>query len=218
MAARTPSKGEAAVSELQSTSGLQGTLSFLHLEVTDAASIEAAAKKVEQDFGRLDVLINNAGITSRDPSLRTQLETTFNTNVIGANMVTEAFRPLLIKAPKAYLIHISSGLGSFANATAKDDFAYNMPFKAYRISKAALDMMMLEDWKEKNREGWNMKVFALCPGLVESNLRGTSEEQRTVGGMAISPETSGQTILSVIEGKRDADDGKFVHKDGVYGW
>jgi hypothetical protein len=60
--------------------------------------------------------------------------------------------------------------------------------------------------------------FSLCPGLVESNLRGTSEEQRKVGGMALSPETSGQTILSVIEGKRDVDDGKFVHKDGVYGW
>ena len=51
-----------------------------------------------------------------------------------------------------------------------------------------------------------------------SNLRGTSEEQRTAGGAAISADTSGGTILSVIEGKRDADDGKFIHKDGTYPW
>ena len=60
--------------------------------------------------------------------------------------------------------------------------------------------------------------FALCPGLVESNLRGTDEQSVTGGGNAISADTSGETILSVIEGKRDADDGKFVHREGVYGW
>ncbi len=160
MASRTPSKGEAAVTELQSTPGLKGTLQFLKVDVTDSASIEAAAKKVEHDFGRLDVLVNNAGIASRDPSLRNQLEATFDTNVIGAAVVAEAFKPLLIRSPKAYLIHVSSGLGSFALTTKKDRFDYNLPYKAYRMSKAALNMMMVEDWKEAQRESWNLRVFA----------------------------------------------------------
>jgi hypothetical protein len=51
-----------------------------------------------------------------------------------------------------------------------------------------------------------------------SNLRGESEEARNVGGAAGDPEVSGQTVLSVITGQRDADVGKFVHKDGIYPW
>jgi hypothetical protein len=66
-----------------------------------------------------------------------------------------------------------------------------------------------------------MKVFAMCPGFVVSNLRGTTEEMRNgspFGMQAGDPMVSGQTLLSIIEGKRDDDAGKFVHKDGVYPW
>lgn len=51
-----------------------------------------------------------------------------------------------------------------------------------------------------------------------SNLRGEAEEERSAGGAAGDPEVSGQTILQIIEGERDGDVGKFVHKDGVYPW
>jgi hypothetical protein len=63
-----------------------------------------------------------------------------------------------------------------------------------------------------------LKVFAMCPGFVVSNLRGTSDEARSGWGGAGDPQVSGKTVLSIIQGERDADAGKFVHKDGVYPW
>jgi len=84
------------------------------------------------------------------------------------------------------------------------------------MSKAALDMWAVQEDRVYGKEG--LKTFVMCPGLVVSNLRGKSEEARNVGGLATSPVVSGETMLSIIEGKRDADVGKFVHKDGVYPW
>lgn len=63
-----------------------------------------------------------------------------------------------------------------------------------------------------------LKVFVMSPGFVRSNLRGSSEEARSGWGKAGDPEVSGQIVLSIVQGKRDADVGRFVHKDGVYDW
>jgi hypothetical protein len=70
--------------------------------------------------------------------------------------------------------------------------------------------------RDHKEEG--LKVFAICPGFVVSNLRGTSDEARSGGGNAGDPATSGNLMLSILEGKRDADVGKFVQKDGTYPW
>ena len=126
--------------------------------MTDDKSIEAAVEAVDCDFGRLDVLVNNAGVASQDPLFRTQLQDNFSTNVIGAAVVAAAFKPLLLKSQSSYLIHVSSSMGSFDLAIQKDRFDYNLPYTAYRMSKSALDMLALENYKEKEREGWNMKV------------------------------------------------------------
>ena len=158
MASRTRSKGEKAVSDLKATPGIKGTISFQQLDVTDDASIKAAVEAVESEYGHLDVLVNNAGVASQDPSLRTQLETTFAANVFGAALVYDAFKPLLLKSKSSVLIHVSSGLGSFDLATRKDRFDYDLPYTVYRMSKSALDMLALENYKEKVREGWNLKV------------------------------------------------------------
>ncbi len=82
------------------------------------------------------------------------------------------------------------------------------------MSKAALNMLTVQD----SRVLQGVKVFAVCPGLVESNLRGRGDQERTAGGRAGDPEVSGQTILQIIEGGRDADVGKFVYKDGIRPW
>lgn len=89
-------------------------------------------------------------------------------------------------------------------------------YLSYRMSKAALNMLArMEDFNHKKK---GLKTFVMCPGLVESNLRGKSEGARTGGGNAGSPIVSGETMLSIIDGRRDADAGLFVHKDGVYPW
>lgn len=66
--------------------------------------------------------------------------------------------------------------------------------------------------------GDGLKVFVMSPGFVRSNLRGSSDEARTGWGKAGDPEVSGQLVLDIVQGQRDADVGRFVHKDGVYPW
>ena len=77
-------------------------------------------------------------------------------------------------------------------------------------------MLTIEDSKRLGKQG--VKVFAVCPGLVRSSLRGKAEAQVSAGGRVVDPTVSGQLILDLIEGKRDADVGKFVHKDGIHRW
>lgn len=215
LASRSLEKGKAASEAIQAT-GIKGKISIVQLDVTDESSIAAAAKQVKKDHGCLDVLVNNAGVSSKAQTLKGQLETTLNTNVIGAALVTEAFIPLLLKSSNPYLLYISSELGSLNLSSDPAHFDYRIDARVYRMSKAALNMLMVQD--SKNLEEHGIKVFAVCPGLVESNLRGQGQQERSAGGKARSPEESGQTILRIIEGERETDVGKFVHKDGVYPW
>lgn len=215
MASRSLENGKQASSALQAT-GIQGTTSSIQLDVTDESSIAAAVKQVEGEHGRLDVLVNNAGIYSQASSLKEQMEATFNTNVIGAAVVAEAFSPLLLKSSNPYLLHISRALGSLYQASDPQSGYSEIDGRVYRMSKAALNMLAVQDSKVLGKQG--VKVFAVCPGLVVSNLRGRAEEQRTSGGKARDPAESGRTILRIIEGRRDGDVGKFVSREGVYPW
>ena len=63
-----------------------------------------------------------------------------------------------------------------------------------------------------------LKVFAVCPGLVRSSLRGQSEEARNGWGKAGDTQVAGETSVSVLHGERDADAGQIVHRDAVYPW
>ena len=73
-------------------------------------------------------------------------------------------------------------------------------------------MLMVQDDKELRGKG--VKVFALCPGLVVSNLRGKEEQSRTAGGYALDPRISGELMLAVLKGERDGDVGKVVKTGG----
>ena len=216
MASRNMKNGESACSEIAHGKDLHGTVSPLQLDVTDPSSIAAAVKYIEEKFGRLDVLINNAGIASQATDWKTQLEDTFATNVVGAALVSEAFKPLLLKSKNAYLLHVTSGLGSLGSAADPDNPSYSATFTAYRMSKSALNMLMVQEDKELRSKG--VKVFAVCPGLVVSNLRGTGDEQRSAGGRAIDPKISGELVLSIIRGERDEEVGRPVKFEGVHPW
>lgn len=215
MACRSLENAENAKKEIEGV-GIKGVLSTVHLDVTDKKSIERAAEWVQTKFGKLDVLVNNAGIGNVDPDVKTRFQTTFETNVIGPAMVAEAFRPLLLKSKKPYSLYVSSGMGSLGLASEADEF---LAGDAYRASKAALNMVMLREWAQFKAKGLN-HIFAVCPGFVISNIRGKSEEARNGGsfGQAGDPEDSGRLLLSIIEGKRDADAGLFIQKDGTYPW
>lgn len=92
----------------------------MQLDVTDEKSIEAAAAHVERQFGRLDVLVNNAGVGNMDPEIKTRFQLCLATNVTGPAMVAAAFRPLLLKSQNPYSIYVSSGASTLVrNAAGK---------------------------------------------------------------------------------------------------
>ena len=150
-----------------------------------------------------------------DEDIKESIETTMRTNVIGPVLMIEAFRPLLLKSASPYSIYVSSGLGSHGLAQDPTDMGYPYDAFSYRMSKSALNMWAVQ---EDRKWGSKYKSFTVCPGFVVSNLRGKSEEARNPGGIAGDPMVSGRTLLGIIEGKRDADVGKFVWEKGVYPW
>ncbi|KIX03621.1 uncharacterized protein Z518_07174 [Rhinocladiella mackenziei CBS 650.93] len=222
MASRSLEKGVAAQSSIESEfATTKGRLSTVQLDVTDENSIRQAANFVDQKFGHLDVLVNNAASGNCDPDVKTRFQVCMDTNVVGPAVVAATFRSLLLRAPNApYSIYVSSGGGSLTRAADTTRAKLPVPSNgnAYCVSKAALNMVMLQDYVESMSQGAKMKVIAMCPGFVVSNLRGTSEELRSGWGQAGDPMVSGETILSIIRGERDGDLGKLVHKDGVYPW
>ncbi|KAJ9656324.1 hypothetical protein H2198_005007 [Neophaeococcomyces mojaviensis] len=219
MTGRSFEKVQKAKAELEQeiSATATGTLTALQLDVTDAKSVEDVAKYVKENHGHLDALINNAANGSRDSDLVTRLRLCFDTNVIGAALVAQTFRPLLLKSSNPYSIWVSSGAGSIKLSSEPGRDPANLDNdEAYRASKAALNMVMQCEHRDWHKKG--LKTLALSPGFVVSNLRGTSEEMRNPGGKAGDPIVAGQTILGVLEGKRDDDAGKLVHKRGVYPW
>ena len=213
MACRSSEKAAQALSEIQANSP-EGSLSTIQLDVTDNASIYQAAKMVDEEFGRLDTLINNAGALPKSKGLAEQLREAFEINTIGQVIMTEAFRPLLAKSKDARLIFLSTSLSSTSLRLQPDHKSYNVLAAPYRISKAALNMWAACAAKEGKEKG--IRVWTVDPGLVATNFTGNKEalKQRGAGSSAVSA----QTILSIIEGRRDADIGQLIHKDGVHPW
>ncbi len=174
--ARDAGRGAEAASELKQQGIDAHTVS---LDVTDGAGISAAVSQIEKDYGRLDVLVNNAGIgldggvpaSSLDVDM---LRRTYDTNVFGVFAVTQAFLPLLRKSEAGRIVNLSSGLGSLTqNSDPTWGFAGVKPL-AYNSSKAALNMLTVIFAAEL--KDTNIKVNAADPGFTATDLnqhRGT---------------------------------------------
>lgn len=215
MASRSLEKGQKSLASIQS-SNPAGSISLVQLDITSDSSITAAVEGVKSKHGHLDVLINNAGICPMDFS-RSILRDALETNAISPSVVTEAFAPLLLKSSSPRIIYVSSVLGSISHRGDPKNMAYNEAYKAYRISKAALNMVVACDaWEYREKA----KVFAFCPGYVITDLAGQREAKERAG-FAKSPEGSARGLLAIVQGKRDEENGQFLHdeKGGeVYPW
>ncbi|MCJ1383982.1 hypothetical protein MMC17_007096 [Xylographa soralifera] len=112
---RDQSKGSGAVSALKALP-IKGAVDNVQIDVTDDVSVDAAAKHVLDKYGRLDVLVNNAGIFSQNPFLREAYREIFGVNCVGALSATEAFLPLLRRSKAPRLVFVFSSTGSISYA------------------------------------------------------------------------------------------------------
>ena len=144
-----------------------GDVIYHQLDVSDSVSIEKIVKFVEDEFGRLDILINNAGINydtwqkAADANLEI-VEETLNTNLYGAWRMAQAFIPLMKKNKYGRIVNVSSGSGAFA------EMGSGTP--AYSISKAALNVLTIKLAHEVQNDG--ILVNAVCPGWVRTKMGG----------------------------------------------
>lgn len=176
LAGRDRSKAVEASLKLQSE-GL--SVEAIALDVTQPASIAAAAKDVAQKHGRLDILVNNAGVfrddMQRKPSEQS-LETwreTFDTNVFGVVATTQAFLPLLKLAPSARIVNVSSLLGSVAANADPASPIYDFKVPAYNVSKSAVNAWTVQLAHELRDT--KIKVNAVHPGSVKTDMNAGGE-------------------------------------------
>ncbi|KAH9892368.1 carbonyl reductase [Xylariomycetidae sp. FL2044] len=172
MGCRDESMGEQAAKSLNEHNL---SVTYLQLDVTDDISIANAVEFVKTTFGRLDALVNNAGIANDSrleesaASVREVYRDQFDTNLFGAAQVTEAFLGLLERSPGgACLVFTSSRLGSLAQRQDANDRYYSSMLPVYRTSKAALNMLCLHYATLYKDAGW--RVNAVDPGHVATGL------------------------------------------------
>ncbi len=169
--ARDDRRREDAVAKLRAA----GADAFgVALDVTDDASVTAAAAQVRERAGRLDVLVNNAGVTGSGPQMPTTVDlatvrAAVETNVIGVIRVTNAMLPLLRLSASPRIVNMSSTVGSLTRQTAPD--AATGPVSvAYSPSKSFLNAVTVQYAKELHDT--NFLINAACPGFVATDLNG----------------------------------------------
>ena len=192
---------------------IKGTVDAVQIDVTDDASVDAAADSVSRKYGRLDVLVNNAGIFSKNPSARQAYREILAVNCVGAVSTTEAFLPLLRKSKAPRLVFVSSSTGSISYAADPTSKYYVASANEYRSSKAALNMLIVQYAHKLQDEGF--KVFGADPGLIATNMV-NAEQVRKRG--AAEPEVGGERVATVVKGERDADGGRVCGEYGVLPW
>ncbi len=152
------------------------------LDVTDDASVAAAAQQLKDRAGRLDVLVNNAGIVGRWPDAPTSLtpedvRTVLETNVIGTIRVTNTLLPLLRRSAHPRVINQSSHLGSMTQD-------YGDPSGAYAPSKTFLNALTIQYAREL--QGTGILINNACPGYVATDFNEFNGTQTPEQGAAIA--------------------------------
>lgn len=155
---------------------------FVQIDVTDDASVTAAAADVEAHEGRIDVLINNAGIagSAATPDKLTGAETTqlLDTNVVGIVRVTTAFLPLLRASDAPAVVNVTSGLGSFALTRDPERVESKVIAPVYAASKAAVTMLTAQYAKAFD----DVRFNAADPGYTATDLNDNTGTQTVTEG------------------------------------
>ena len=204
---------------VEAAASIHGDARAIQLDVTDRVSIAEAAKRVRDELGRLDVLVQNAAISNlRKTQLGLSLaeyakhavashisldevRAIWETNVFGVLAVYQAMLPLLREAPAGRIVNVSSGVGSLTGAMDPAS-PYRRTFTpGYSASKAAMNAMTVAMAIEL--EGTNIKVNAVSPGFTKTNLNGYEGTESVEEGAA-------EAVRMALIGP-DGPSGGFTH-------
>jgi NAD(P)-dependent dehydrogenase (short-subunit alcohol dehydrogenase family) len=189
---------------------IDGDTAVLPLDVTSEQSVAAAAKEVAERYGRLDVLVNNAGITGPfvDPveTAPEDLLACYDTNVFGPVRMTRAFVPLLRRSAAPRIVMVSSGLGSIGITSDPERFEHTLVALTYPSSKAALNMITTQYAKALPE----FRVNAADPGFTATDLNGHRGHQ--------SVEEGSDAIVELATVGPDGPTGTFRDRSGEVPW
>ncbi|MFF7642733.1 SDR family NAD(P)-dependent oxidoreductase [Streptomyces canus] len=183
---------------------------FVRIDVTDDASVAAAAADIAAREGSVDVLINNAGVLGphlpADQLTAADASAVFDVNVVGIVRVTHAFLPLLRKSAHPVIVNVSSGMGSFelTHDPARAEGRALAPL--YTASKAAVTMLTTQYAKS-----WpDVKVNAADPGYTATDFNGHSGPQTVTEGT--------DAIVALATIGPDGPTGTFRDRHGDVAW
>jgi len=209
--ARDAAKGEAAAARLRGE-GLD--VRSLPLDVTETDSIRRAVDKVTQEFGRLDILINNAGVMVDDQTKKVSEQsldawrTTFDTNVFGLVATTQAFLPLLRKSAAGRIVNLSSILGSNTLHSDPQSPIYDFKVPAYNVSKSAVNAYTVQLAYELRDAP--IKVNAAHPGWVKTEMGGEGATMELPDGA--------KTSVALATPAADGPTGSYTHMGEALPW
>ena len=192
LTARNESRGNEAMEQLQE----YGDVVFHELDVSDAASVEKMKNYVEDEVGRLDILINNAGINydswhSAENADLDEVHETLETNLIGPWRMAQAFIPIMKRQRYGRIVNVSSGAGAL------NGMVSGAP--GYSVSKAALNALTIKLAMEVGTN--NILVNSVCPGWVKTDMGGKHAPR--------TPEKGAETIVWAAELPNDGPTRKF---------
>lgn len=187
------------------------------LDVDDAKTHESAAKEVEEKFGKLDILVNNAAISIDEyendlpvQASKTSQEVfrkTFDTNFFNTIAVTQTFLPLVEQSDAGRIVFVSSGLGSLNLHSDPNSPIYDLKIPAYDISKTAINgyaVHLAHELKDTP-----IKVNTLHPGSVVTDMNPRGE---------ITVEEGAKTSVDLATLPADGYTGKFIHLGNELPW
>ncbi len=208
--ARDDRKGEDA-KELLAAKGLD--VHFTRLDVADATSIIAAVGRVDDTFGRLDVLVNNAGILIDTEGGILELplsllKNTLATNAYGPLLLSQGCVPIMSRHRYGRIVNISSTMGSLTDIVNPDSSGTEIHSPAYRLSKIMLNGITALLAKELRRE--NILVNAVCPGWVRTDLGGPQAP--------LSPAKAAETPVWLATLPDDGPTGGFFREHQPIPW
>ena len=212
--ARDVAKGETAVKDLKAD-GVDAIA--VKLDVVNPADIAAITTLIQKDFGRLDVLVNNAGIQVEPDGFgrntvadvtTAQLEQTFATNLFAVVALTQSLLPLLKQAPAARIVNLSSILGSQTLHADPGSPIYGFKAFAYDASKAALNSFTIH--LAALLKDTNIKVNSAHPGWVKTDMGTDAAPMNVVDGA--------KTEIDLATLGADGPSGSFIHMGETLPW